>query len=443
MALSASILAAMEMCIQERLERDADGVQGLSVDVFLCLGGAMAYCFYSARHAAATLNTRPPRAGSLVRLSRKNVPGAGAQPVLLGSALPARREAWRKLASKKTQPGADESRVSPTVAASHDEANARAVSQELARIVGTAIGNAVDGATAVGFAWAGLETSRAASAPSVDVVVMAPLARHQPAALDSCQRLRLQTDALESSVSQLKATDGLKFIRLVQSMGETTAVFEASPSLGLHDDPFSFSLSANNATPLYHSTLTNLCCQIDPMAKALLESVTHWTRAREICNDHKGHLSPYGWTQLVIFFLQTGQSVLPSLECQAGDIPQLRTQGARVAGNRIWRSAANCFQDFVSFYSNEIDWRTEAISVRKGYRATPSSSLQPHVIRPNVANGDVSIPAPTIEDPYEPCRNLGGQMIFTGVAVFHEELKRADRLCKQGTSFDAILRPRI
>lgn len=124
--------------------------------------------------------------------------------------------------------------------------------------------------------------------------------------------------------------------------------------------------------------------------------------------------------------------------------PQLRDHAAQVPGTKIWRSAADCFKDFVCFYSNEFEWRTEAVSVRQGCRATPHSSLRPHVIRPSVANGGaVTIAAPTIEDPFEPWRNLGSDMVFTKVALFYEELKRADRLCKQGATLDAVLRAKI
>merc|ERR1719277_329345 len=48
------------------------------------------------------------------------------------------------------------------------------------------------------------------------------------------------------------------------------------------------------------------CGRIDPRTKALILLVKRWAKDRGVCHAAKGHLSPYAWTLMVIYFLQVG-----------------------------------------------------------------------------------------------------------------------------------------
>merc|ERR1719506_623667 len=71
-------------------------------------------------------------------------------------------------------------------------------------------------------------------------------------------------------------------------------------------------------TPLYNATLLTECGTFDNRAKELVLLVKRWAKDRAICHTPKGHLSPYMWGTLTIFFLQVRGDeegpVLPSLD---------------------------------------------------------------------------------------------------------------------------------
>merc|ERR1712066_969682 len=75
--------------------------------------------------------------------------------------------------------------------------------------------------------------------------------------------------------------------------------------------------SVNTTTPLYNAALLTECGQIEPRAKELILLVRRWAKDRGISHAAKGHLSPYAWSLLVIYFLQVwdgqGDPLLPNI----------------------------------------------------------------------------------------------------------------------------------
>jgi DNA polymerase sigma len=47
--------------------------------------------------------------------------------------------------------------------------------------------------------------------------------------------------------------------------------------------------------------------QLNPMAAELILLVRRWAKDRGVSHAAKGHLSPYGWMLLAIFYLQVGK----------------------------------------------------------------------------------------------------------------------------------------
>jgi len=100
---------------------------------------------------------------------------------------------------------------------------------------------------------------------------------------------------------------------------------------------------------------------------------------------------------------------------------------------------SDLFIGFLRFYAEEINWHKEAVSVRLGRRASANLHLMLHIIVHEDQSTEVG---PSIEDPFEPARNLGMSATATGVARLREELARAHGLAAaRGASLSELLEP--
>merc|ERR1712228_896961 len=88
--------------------------------------------------------------------------------------------------------------------------------------------------------------------------------------------------------------------------------------------------SVNTTTPLYNAALLTECGQIEPRAKELILLVRRWAKDRGVSHAAKGHLSPYAWTLLVIYFLQVwdeqGEPLLSNITSFKMSLGLLRAQ---------------------------------------------------------------------------------------------------------------------
>merc|ERR1740139_1509132 len=112
----------------------------------------------------------------------------------------------------------------------------------------------------------------------------------------------------------------------------------APPLLGGSDQAIPFDLSINGMIPFYNKALISECQRIDPRATELILLVRRWAKDRGVCFAPKGHLSPYHWTLLAIYFLQVGVAdegpVLPPLA--AFNLPSQSTACSSPESPRIW-----------------------------------------------------------------------------------------------------------
>jgi len=188
---------------------------------------------------------------------------------------------------------------------------------------------------------------------------------------------------------------------------------------------------------------------MEPRARELILMVKRWAKDRGICHAAKGHLSPYTWGLLTIFFLQVSngeEPLLPKLAefKMASGLMDKSVAGGSAPGS--WKPAANCdksvgalFKEFLSFYNSQFDWGTEAISVRSACRQKPGNRLPLHVIVHD--DGKTSEVAPSIEDPFDETKNLGAGMHATSFARLREELARAADFSTKGASLVELLEP--
>jgi len=344
---------------------------------------------------------------------------------------------------------------------------------ELTSIVREKIKTLIPGADVVGFTTGNLSggTAYGVAVPDVDIVVNANptnLAKQLQGRLEHIPLQRkfgvstLDSRKLQKSViricTSLLVSAGFKFRRSSFRSEDPKVTLLAPPSMGASMVAIPLNFSLNSRTPMYNMVLLTECGQMDPRAQSLILLVKRWAKDRGICHASKGHLPPYAWSLLAIYFLQVGVTdedgglPLPALDAfevsssflpPKSDLespPKKQSSAARPAAKAQEKklTVGDLFKNFVRFYNCEFHWRNEAVCVRLGTRARPNLSLNIHV----VINGDGSTAtAPIIEDPFDSKTNLGACTTEISLRRLMEELGRADTLLTRDASVTQLLEP--
>lgn len=245
---------------------------------------------------------------------------------------------------------------------------------------------------------------------------------------------KLQKSAIRACTDQLVAAAGFKFRRSAFRCQEPKVTLMAPANLGVAEQGIPLDFSVNCVTPRYQSTLISTCWQLEPRSRDLVLLVRRWAKDRGVCHVARGHLPPYAWTLMALYYLQVGVApspLLPPLKGVdfCGEVKLCSTPFAGSAATHgtdaSQLSIGDLFRGFIGFYRREIKWFQEAISVRTGRREVPSDELERHVVE----HDDGSIePAPLIEDPFDVSRNFGSSLSSEGLLRFREELSRAEAL---------------
>lgn len=356
-------------------------------------------------------------------------------------------------------------------------ASERAV-EKLTQRARSAIAKLLPDAEVMGFAVGdvGSGTAYGVAVPEVDIVAsvtpgeltarlqgrLAHNARPRNTHINKLDARKLHKSAIRVCTSMLVSV-GFKFRRSSFRSQEPKVTLLAPASLGISSQAIPVDFSVNSTTPLYNMALMTECGQMEPRARDLILLVKRWAKDRGICHASKGHLPPYAWSLLTIYFLQVGVSddgpLLPPLadfafssdlvqheqdksatrgKSQARQNIRNAAGGERGGISKPKKSVAQLFAEFIRFYSSEIDWRQEAASVRLGQRSTPDLSLGIHVVVSS--NGSILV-APTIEDPFDTSENLGACANEQSLLRLAEELARAKCLLEQGVSLTELLEP--
>merc|ERR1740117_800816 len=255
---------------------------------------------------------------------------------------------------------------------------------------------------------------------------------------------KLRKMAIRACTDRLVAVGGFKFRRSAFRGEEPKVTLLAPASFGLTSDAIPIDFSVNAAVPMYNAALLTECGQLEPRAKALILLVKRWAKDRGICHAAKGHLSPYTWGLLTIFFLQVMDEEGPflpklsSFKLASGLMKHHGNDATTWTRSSSPVSVGDLFTKFMHFYSTEFNWRTEAVSIRTATRDKPGLKLPIHV----VLHGDntTSEVGPSIEDPFNEAKNLGNVMNAASLVRLREELLRANTLCPAG-SLAELLEP--
>lgn len=307
----------------------------------------------------------------------------------------------------------------------------------IARSIKRCLGSAVADAEILAFSCSNPFKSQAfgVAVPEVDIIIHTPGVSH--AHVKTVDTSKLQKSIIRTCTDRLVANGDFKF-RRSGFRGSEPKVTLLAPSCGNSEDNRSsthvpINLSVNSATPARNLKLVQACGQLSIPAKALVLLVRRWAKDRGISHVAKGHLSPYCWTLLAIYYLQVRgeQEVLPPLGTfvKSGKLPSHPS-------DKQPASAAKLFKGFLEFYAREFDWKNEAVCVRSGNRAPPPLGLPIHILLHS--DGQSTLVGPSIEDPFEPLAgNLADCMTWMSFERLQEEFTRASQL----TSLAVLLEP--
>lgn len=258
---------------------------------------------------------------------------------------------------------------------------------------------------------------------------------------------KLQKSAIRLCTDKLVSDAGFKFRRSAFRGDEpkVTLMVPALSELGIDAIPINFLINA--VSPLHNAALLTECGILDSRARELILLVKRWAKDRGICHAAKGHLSPYGWTILCIFFLQAGmssdESLLPPLSGFKKASCLMNPEGANMSqatSTGSGKSVSELFCEFLQFYSEKFNWKTEAVSIRAGQRGKPGLCLPLHIIV--AEDGKATCVGPSVEDPFQQRHNLADAMTSSSLTRLHEELSRAAHFCSGGAySLADLLEP--
>lgn len=352
--------------------------------------------------------------------------------------------------------------------------------QKLLGVAKKALRSIIPQAEVFGFAIGDISrgTAFGVAVPEVDILV-----RCNPEMLLRCLQVRLQKhvqvgpakmiDERKVQKSAIRAcTDvlcsaGFKFRRSAFRGGEPKVTLLAPSTLGISDKAVPVDFSVNTITPVYNSALMTVASALDTRVLELALLVKRWAKDRGVCHAAKGHLPPYAWNLLTVYFLQSLGSkddkdgLLPPFDdfdwssCPIGNKRACISEKPRESWSTSEEfanlKAPELFKEFFRFYRYTVNWSEEGVSLhhpRKGaLRKVTALVIQPPVVNdasiytPELSFGNPPHTALVVEDPWEPTRNLSADLTYFGVLRMKEELCRACNLCAENASLSELLQP--
>jgi len=252
--------------------------------------------------------------------------------------------------------------------------------------------------------------------PEIDIVLNADVHDLKRRLVTGSQGLcgrQLQKAAVRACTDVLVATSGLKFRRSAFQSEEPKVIFLAPATLEVAEIALGVNFSVNSSTPVRCVSLMEECDKLEPLSCDLILLVRRWSRDRGIAHSAKGHLPPYAWTLLCIYFLQVGVSeeggLLPPMSVKDGALKKRK----RVSGaSDSKKNVAVLLKEFFVFYAGQFDWCKETASVRTGDR---NSDRRPQAF-------------PIIEDPFD-SENVAACLTSASLDRLKEEFSRAKDMC--------------
>mmetsp|Transcript_20990 Transcript_20990/g.58618 ORF Transcript_20990/g.58618 Transcript_20990/m.58618 type:complete len:552 (+) Transcript_20990:68-1723(+) len=216
----------------------------------------------------------------------------------------------------------------------------------------------------------------------------------------------LQPDSLQKTATRVlsERLSSFAFWRSAFRGPEPKVVLLAPVSLGIFEEAIRMNFSVNTPYPLRSAIVFD---KGSLRMKELTCLVRRWAHDRCISNVAKGHLHPYAWSLLVVYFLRCGTGSGKSSEKQVIEV----------------------FAEFVRFYGELFDCNESPISI------TFSAEAENRPCSP----WSVLLGTPNIEDPFAHGTNVADSMTAEAFTRLKEEFSRADRLCSKGARVTELL----
>lgn len=189
--------------------------------------------------------------------------------------------------------------------------------------------------------------------------------------------------------------------------------------------------------------------QADPRVRPLAFAVKYWAQQRGINDSVNGTLSSYGFSLLLIFYLQSRHApiLLPSVHCvfqslqDEKDLSVLLQRLHSIPLSDVPSTFGTSFQDsvgallagFFQFYASQFNVEDDVVSIRTGAPLSKTTKW--------------SHPVPwriSIEDPFELAHDVG-RVIFNrkGQELLNFEFRRAYEMVCIGHRLDEICTPDV
>jgi len=490
--MSLPLVAPLRATLSHRLQHLVPGACLVMAFVLVCsmdtsqlVLAVMGAVMYAVMQLPAASSARPPpKGGKGGHASKSFFPSPSAasknacspaskssprkEPITSSSSPEVRQVSWNPVTPVQLQAVGWDSEADELAARILPSARSEEIVERLSSRVRRELEKAFPEVEIMGFTCSDLMrgTAFGVAVPEVDIVVcLKPNRSHNLLVGRSPQRGpppgelcggKFKKMAIRACTDKLVNNAGFKFRRSAFRGHEPKVTLLAPAALGIHSDSIPIDLSVNSATPLHHAALLTECGRLDARAQALALLVKRWAKDRGVCHAAKGHLSPYAWTLMTVYFLQVGLGkeeppALPAVDrfeafanlaprasksSQASPLPSDRNSFS-AAGKK---SVGKLLSEFFRFYSRGFDFRREAICARSGRRGAPDVSLPLHVVL--YADGATTEIAPSIEDPFDQKHNVSSNMSEYGMVRFREELARADQLCTSSeASLSKLLEP--
>eukprot|EP00746_Dinoflagellata_sp_MGD_P014009 gnl/MRDRNA2_/MRDRNA2_130522_c0_seq1.p1 gnl/MRDRNA2_/MRDRNA2_130522_c0~~gnl/MRDRNA2_/MRDRNA2_130522_c0_seq1.p1 ORF type:complete len:524 (-),score=119.08 gnl/MRDRNA2_/MRDRNA2_130522_c0_seq1:144-1628(-) len=284
--------------------------------------------------------------------------------------------------------------------------------------------------------------------------------------IKAIEERKIQKSAIRACTDIL-VNAGFKFRRSAFRGGEPKVTLLAPSTLGIFDKAVPVDFSVNIVTPVYNSALMTVASAIDPRVLELGLLVKRWAKDRGVCHAAKGHLPPYAWNLLTIFFLQRmgdktdGNGMIPEFDRFDWSMSPVgnkkaciseRTQSSWVVPEEFAGiHAPQLLKDFFHFYRYTLDWNTAVVSLHRPHSSAPKRMRATVITPPPGATEELYIPQFTfgeppeavlsIEDPWDKTRNLAADVTYFGMCRLKEELCRACNLIAENASVTELLEP--
>lgn len=242
---------------------------------------------------------------------------------------------------------------------------------------------------------------------------------------------RVHKNALRKLVAHLVKQDGFRFRRSSLTSQHPRVTVLTPPDKGIFPASVAIDIHINDPRPTHGAELLAWCAKLEPLTKDLVLLVQRWARDRAVSHVAKGYFSPYVWSLLVVFFLQTkGGDDKPSLP----PLWNSKTCPNSGAEEGSTMTIATLFRRFMEFYAEEFDFRTEVVDVISGDRRTRSIPAKAEL----TDQDGLTMTRPYIKDPLGLVPNFGSSMTAQGVQRLQAELCRASELCAKHHSVSEI-----